>query len=98
MRIHSTYHPDADLDSDFYLMRIRIRLFDANQGYNNDADPQHCLKRWQQQSSLQQISIAGTYSYCGKLLVCVCVCVRVIYSALLHLSSLRIDRVRGCWD
>jgi hypothetical protein len=23
----STYHPDADLDSDFGLMRIRIRLF-----------------------------------------------------------------------
>jgi hypothetical protein len=23
----STYHPDADPDSDFYLMRIQIRLF-----------------------------------------------------------------------
>jgi hypothetical protein len=23
----STYHPEADPDADFYLMRIRIRLF-----------------------------------------------------------------------
>jgi hypothetical protein len=49
----STYHPnmdpDADPDSDFYLMRIRILLDadpDADPGYQNDADPdpQHCCR------------------------------------------------------
>ncbi len=36
----STYHPDADLDSDYYLMQIRIRiLFDADQTFHRNADP-----------------------------------------------------------
>jgi hypothetical protein len=47
------HHVDADPDSDFYLMRIRmltyflrmwIRIRMPIQGYQNDADPdtQHC--------------------------------------------------------
>jgi hypothetical protein len=42
----STDHPDADPDSDFYLMRIRFRLgSDPVPAYHFDPDPDFYLMR-----------------------------------------------------
>ncbi len=41
---HSTYHPDADPDSDFYLMRIRIRLCHPDAYPDPEQDPSYQIK------------------------------------------------------
>jgi hypothetical protein len=39
IKIRRTYHPDADTDSDFYLMRIWIFIADPDPTFHPDADP-----------------------------------------------------------